>query len=134
MNKSLILLPIVFLFVGCSLVQKVDRIVRPPVFDSAEYGTLVDIRQMLEQEAMCDNPEEQVALSLGLQKRIDWVHKYSEYIPRNEESVAMLTTFKQEADTFVTHARDKANPTYCRLKLEGMSEQAVIIQRALGNK
>lgn len=134
MHKRLAIIVLLAILPGCALVEKVDRIVRPPQFDSAEYGTLVDVRQMLERTYMCDNPADQLSLALGLQIRIDWVHKYSEYLPRNKESYAMLTAFKEEADMFVAHASERANPTYCQLKLEHMSEQAIIIQRALGDK
>lgn len=132
--RNLLLGIVVVLFTGCALVEKVDRIVRPPKFDSAEYSTLIDVRQLLANEDMCDNPTDQLVLALNLQNKIDWAHKYSEYIPRNQESFAMLTVFKGEADRFVEHAQQRANPTYCRLKLENMNEQAIIIQQALGNK
>lgn len=120
---------------GCATtIDKIDRYVNPPKFDSAEYATLVDIRQLAEKKELCEVPQDQISLSLALQAKIDWAVKYSEQIKHNEEANKMFVAMRDEADRFVEHARKKANPTYCKLKLENMVEQAVIIQRAEANK
>lgn len=133
--KTLYSIILVIALSGCaSTINKVDRFINPPKFDSAEYATLVDIRQLAEKKEMCEDPQDQISLSLALQNKINWAVKYSEQIKHNEEANKMFVAMREEADRFVVHAQKKANPTYCRLKLENMVEQAVIIQRAEANK
>ena len=133
--KTLYSIILVISLTGCATTfDKIDRYINPPKFDSVEYATLVDIRQLAEQKEMCDVPQDMISLSLALQKEIDWAVKYSQHVKHNEEANKMFTAIKDEADRFVEHAKKKANPTYCKLKLENMVEQAVIIQRAEANK
>lgn len=133
--KTLYSIILVITLSGCATtLDKIDRYINPPKFDSVEYATLVDIRQLAENKEMCNTPQDQLSLSLAIQKEIDWAVKYSEHVKHNEEANKMFTAMKDEADRFVEHARKKANPTYCKLKLENMLEQAVIIQRAEANK
>jgi hypothetical protein len=135
MKKLISIIIVAVALSGCAgVVQKIDRLVRPPKFDNAEYATLVDIRQLAEKKEMCEVPQDQISLALALQNKIDWATKYTQYIPRNGEAAQMFVLLKDEADRFVEHAQKKANPTYCKLKLENMLEQAVIIQKAVGDK
>ena len=134
MKKLISIVLITAALSGCAVIQKIDRLVRPPKFDNAEYATLVDIRQLAEKKEMCADPQNMISLSLALQNKIDWAAKYTEYIPRNEEAAKMFVLMKDEADRFVEHANKKANPTYCKLKLENILEQAVVIQKAVGDK
>lgn len=122
------------LLTSCTLVKSIDRLVRPPKFDNQEYSTLVDIRQLAEHKEACDNPEDQLLLAQQIRNKVDWAVKYSEHIPRNEESTQMLSILRGEVDKFVEHAKVKANPTYCKLKLENVVEQSIVIQKALGDK
>lgn len=134
MKHTLSIILIATVLSGCTVIKSIDRIVRPPKFDNAEYATLVDIRQLAEKKEMCADPQEQISLALALQNKIDWAAKYTEYIPRNGEAAKMFVLLKDEADRFVDHANKKANPTYCKLKLENILEQAVVIQKAVGDK
>jgi hypothetical protein len=133
--KTLLSIVLIVMLTGCATtINKIDRYINPPKFDGAEYATLVGIRQLAEQKEMCEDPQDMVNLASALRKDIDWAVKYSEQIKHNEEANKMFVAMRDEADRFVEHARKKANPTYCRLKLENMVEQAVIIQRAEANK
>lgn len=133
--KTLYSLILAVMLTGCATtIDKVDRFIHPPQFDSTEYATLVDIRQLAEKKEMCEDPQDMITLALALQNKIDWSVKYSEQIKHNEEANKMFVAMREEADRFVVHAQKKANPTYCKLKLENMIEQAVIIQRAEANK
>ena len=133
--KTLLSIILAISLSGCATTfDKIDRYINPPKFDSAEYATLVDIRQLAEKKEMCVDPQNMISLSLALQNKIDWAAKYTEYIPRNEEAAKMFVLMKDEADRFVEHANKKANPTYCKLKLENILEQAVVIQKAVGDK
>ena len=133
--KTLLSIILVITLSGCATtIDKIDRYINPPKFDNAEYSTLIDIRQLAEKKEMCEDPQDQISLSLALQNKIDWAVKYSEYVKHNEEANKMFVALKDEANRFVEKAKTKANPTYCKLKLENMVEQALIIQRAEANK
>lgn len=103
----------------------------PTKFDNVQYSSLVDIRQSTEKVEMCQSQDEQITLANILQAQIDWSAKYAEYRP-NKQINTMFTLLKVEADTFVKHSEQRANPTYCKLKLQTIQEQSTIIQKALG--
>lgn len=103
----------------------------PTKFDSVQYASLVDIRQSTEKVEMCDHEDDQITLSKIIQTQVDWSFKYAEYNP-NKQVNLMFTLLKAEADTFVERSEQHGNPTYCKLKLQTIQEQSIIIQKALG--
>jgi hypothetical protein len=139
MKKSIVTVVLVLaLSSGCTdTVNYVDRLMNPPRFDSNEYGSLVDIRQLAEKVEACEDSAEHLPLARELQRKIDWAKKYSEFLPHNDDSFKMLSSLKAEADKFVeitSYATKKTSPTFCKLTLENISSQAVTIQKALASK
>lgn len=134
MKTQLTVLILALTLTGCETIQSIDRLVRPPKFDNAEYGSLVVVRQLAENDSQCDTTDAQKTLAHSLQQNIDWAKKYSEFLPRNPESFTMLTALKEESDRFVTLAEKGASPAYCKAKLASINKNATTIQQALGKK
>lgn len=134
MKTRLSIVVIALILSGCAVIQGADRLLRPPKFDNAEYGSLVTVRQLAEDATPCDDTQTQKTLAHSLQQQIDWAKKYSEFLPRNPESFTMLSALKEEADRFVVLADKGASPAYCKAKLASINKNAIVIQQALGAK
>ena len=120
---------------GCtSTVHTVERIIYPPRFTELELGALADVRQLVEKVEVCGNTQEQLLLAQKLQTKVDWVKKFAEFVPNNDDSVKMLTAFSKEADLFLEASKKQTSEFFCKESLTNFNEQATMIQKALGNK
>jgi hypothetical protein len=114
--RLLAILMIPFMMVGCAA-----------TFDNNEYARLVDMRHEL-REDRCQNESDARAMVRSLESDTEWIQIYSRYLPKNSNTVKMLSVYQEGIKEFV-EAYDRTNPSviYCRLKVRNLQDQLDIM-------
>lgn len=107
-------------------------ILDPAKFDYNQYSAIVDIRQLSTRSEMCGSRDAQRMLASALQSRVDWVSKYTEYLPRNKNANVMFTLLDRELIAFSNFVSEGASETFCKEQLLEIQQQSIEIQHVLG--
>jgi hypothetical protein len=103
-------------------------------FDTNEYSRMVDMRHAL-LESRCANVSDVRAMSRTIQTDISWLVIYSQHLPNNDNTVAMLAAVKKTADEFSDRsAKADFSVAYCRIKVRTLQDQIDIILKNTANR
>lgn len=101
-------------------------------FDNQQYSALTDIRFIAADKSQCDNIDTAKAAAIVLNQRITYVKMYTEFLPGEEQTVAMLNELDGQIASF---AKNRApGKVYCVEKLNNIEHGVVTMQKAIAKR
>ena len=103
-------------------------------FDSKEYGRMVDIRYSLD-AVNCQDPSSARTMAITVKQHTDWLALYSQHLPDNSNTQAMVAALDRSATEFATRYQN-ATPSqaYCRAKVQNLQVEIDIILKTTGRR
>ena len=103
-------------------------------FDPNEYSRMVDVRVGL-QESRCANDPDAAHMAATTKSHLEWLAVYSQNLPDNANTTAMIAAIKRSADEFANrYSQGNPSTAYCRLKVRAMQEQIDTIIKTTGRR